>query len=192
MEITLECQKRPEGSKPRALRRQGLIPATLYGHEGAESVSIILKEKEAQNLLKKASVNNTLIDLQIPDLPWSGKALIREVQTHPWKTMLYHLSFFSVSAQKSLEVSVPITAVGQAAGIKLGGIMENLVNDIKVKCSPDNIPESISADVSHMQVGDTFHISDLVLPEGVIALDDPERTIFSIAASRLSKAAESE
>nr|MDJ0719053.1 50S ribosomal protein L25 [Prochloraceae cyanobacterium] len=143
MEITLECQKRPEGSKPRALRRQGLIPATLYGHEGAESVSIILKEKEAQNLLKKASVNNTLIDLQIPDLPWSGKALIREVQTHPWKTMLYHLSFFSVSAQKSLEVSVPITAVGQAAGIKLGGIMENLVNDIKVKCSPDNIPESI-------------------------------------------------
>jgi large subunit ribosomal protein L25 len=99
MSITVECQKRPEGSKPNALRRQGLIPATLYGHNGAESVSLTLDAKEATTLLRKASVNKTAIDLTIPDLSWQGKALIREAQVHPWKKTLYHLSFFYVASE---------------------------------------------------------------------------------------------
>lgn len=97
MSITIECQKRPEGSKPNALRREGLIPATLYGHQGAESVSLTVKQKEAQTLLKQASVNQTVVEVQVPDLSWRGKALIREVQSHPWKREIYHLSFFSVA-----------------------------------------------------------------------------------------------
>ena len=96
MSLTVECKTRTVGSKPRALRREGLIPAALYGHKGAESVSLTMDAKEAQVLLKKAAINNTLVDLNIPDIPWNGKAIIREVQAHPWKKTLYHLSFFSV------------------------------------------------------------------------------------------------
>lgn len=188
MELSLECQKRPEGSKPRALRREGFIPAALYGHQGNESISLVLKKKDAEVLLKKASVNNTLIDINIADIPWKGKALIREVQTHPWKNnLLYHLSFFSIAAQKSVEVSVPIKLVGDAAGIKVGGVMEHLVNDVKVQCPPDRIPESINADVSHLKVGQSLQVADLVLPEGIIVMDEPKRTICSIAASRMSR-----
>jgi large subunit ribosomal protein L25 len=95
MSITLECQKRPENSKPNALRRGGLIPATLYGHQGAESISLVIPEKEAYALLRNAYVNKTKIDLNIADESWQGKAVIREVQAHPWKKTLYHLSFFS-------------------------------------------------------------------------------------------------
>lgn len=124
MSIAVECQKRPEGSKPRALRRQGLIPAALYGHNGAESVSLTVKSKDAQTLLKNASINNTLIDVNIPDISWNGKAIIREVQTHPWKKTLFHLSFFSVSAGETLELVVPIKLVGKAAGVKDGGILD--------------------------------------------------------------------
>jgi large subunit ribosomal protein L25 len=94
MSFTLECQKRPDNSKPNALRREGLIPATLYGHKGAESVSLVVSEKDANALLRKAYVNKTEIDLDISDLSWKGKAIIREVQAHPWKKNLYHLSFF--------------------------------------------------------------------------------------------------
>ncbi|MEI6380846.1 MAG: 50S ribosomal protein L25 [Cyanobacteriota bacterium ELA615] len=94
MTITLECKKRPENSKPNALRREGLIPATLYGHKGTESVSLVIPEKEAYALLRNAYVNKTKVDLSIPDLSWNGKAVIREVQAHPWKQTLYHLSFF--------------------------------------------------------------------------------------------------
>lgn len=96
MSFTIECKKRPEGTKPNALRREGLIPANLYGHNGAESISLVVNAKEAYTLLGKAKANNTVIDVTIPDLSWNGKAVIREVQAHPWKRTLYHLSFFSV------------------------------------------------------------------------------------------------
>jgi large subunit ribosomal protein L25 len=181
--ITVECKKRPEGINPRALRRDGLIPAALYGHNGAESVSLVLGAKEATTLLKNASVNNTLVDLTIPDLSWNGKALIREVQAHPWKRTLYHLSFFSVSADSTLELVVPITLVGTAAGVKLGGVMEQMITELKISCFPDRIPETIDIDVSSFEAGSNLHVRELVLPEGVKALDDPENLVFSIVAA---------
>lgn len=97
MSLSIECKKRPEGSQPNALRREGLIPASLYGHDGANSLSLIVNAKEAVNLLKKVSVNETVVEVQIPELSWVGKALIREVQAHPWKRTVLHLSFFHVA-----------------------------------------------------------------------------------------------
>jgi len=94
MAITVECKKRPEGSKPKALRRSGEIPANLYGHKGTESISLTIDAKTVERLLKRASVNNTLIDLKVTDVPWQGQALIRELQVHPAKGTPYHLSFF--------------------------------------------------------------------------------------------------
>jgi large subunit ribosomal protein L25 len=94
MAITVESQKRPEGSKPNALRRSGLIPANLYGHKGAESISLVLNAKVVERLLKQAIPNKTEIQLDIPELEWSGKTVLREVQIHPAKGTTYHLSFF--------------------------------------------------------------------------------------------------
>ena len=96
MSATIECQKRPENSKSRALRREGLIPANLYGHDGANSVHLVVKQKEAEMLLRQVAVNKTVVDVNIPDLSWQGTTVIREVQTHPWKGTIYHLSFFAV------------------------------------------------------------------------------------------------
>ena len=193
MPIQVECKTRPESSKPRALRRQGLIPATLYGHDGASSVSLTLKDKEAQNLLKQASVNNTLVDLNIPDIDWSGKALIREVQSHPWKRTIYHLSFFSVAAQKSIKVVVPLKMVGEAVGVKKGGLIEQTISEIEVECAPDKIPDRIDIDIATMDIGTRFHVHELVLPEGVWALGDPEKNIFSIIApAKMAKTEESQ
>ncbi|HEY9901701.1 MAG TPA: 50S ribosomal protein L25/general stress protein Ctc [Candidatus Sericytochromatia bacterium] len=183
MDVTVECQKRAEGSKPNALRRSGLIPAVLYGHKGAESVELTLTAKTAETLLKKATVNNTLVDVQIPDLSWTGKALLREVQTHPWKrTEIYHLSFFSVAAQESLNVAVPLHFVGEAAGVKDGGVLEPILTELQVQCAPGNIPESIEIDVSHLQAGDVLRIEELVLPQGVTSLIEPGEMVVTIAA----------
>ena len=193
MPIQVECKTRLESSKPRALRRQGLIPATLYGHDGASSVSLMLKDKEAQNLLKQASVNNTLVDLNIPDIDWSGKALIREVQSHPWKRTIYHLSFFSVAAQKTIKVVVPLKMVGEAVGVKKGGLIEQTISEIEVECAPDKIPDRIDIDIATMDIGTRFHVHELVLPEGVWALGDPEKNIFSIIApAKMAKTEESQ
>lgn len=181
MELTIECQKRPEKSNPNTLRRNGIIPAVLYGHNGAESVSLTMNAKSAETLLKKASVNNTIIDLNIPELSWRGKTLLREVQTHPAKGFIYHLSFFSVAAQKSVEVEIPLHFVGEAVGVKLnGGMLDPVMTELQVQCPPDQIPDTIEIDVSALKVGDALHIRELPLPAGVTAIGDPNQVVVSV------------
>ncbi|HEY9625880.1 MAG TPA: 50S ribosomal protein L25/general stress protein Ctc [Coleofasciculaceae cyanobacterium] len=187
MELTVECKKRPEGSKPNALRRGGQIPAVLYGHKGVESTALTLDAKAAETLVRKSSLNNTLIKVNVPDLPWSGKALLREVQSHPWKRSIYHLSFFSVSASDKLEVTVPIHFVGTAVGTKQeGGAMDTVLNELEVSCTGDSIPEMIEVDVTNMNIGDAIHVHELPLPAGVVALGEGDRVVVSI----LGKAAQ--
>lgn len=96
MSLSIECQKRPEDIKPNALRRDGLLPATLYGHNGTESMQLVVDQKEAAFLLRDVTVNETEIELKIPDFSWNGMAVVKEIQAHPWKRNLLHLSFFSV------------------------------------------------------------------------------------------------
>lgn len=180
MSITVECKSRIEGSKPRALRREGLIPAALYGHDGANSMSLTIPTKEAQLLLRKAAINNTLIDLQVSDISWKGKALIREVQAHPWKRTINHLSFFTVSADQQVEIVVPVVITGKAAGSKEGGIVEQMMTELNIACAADKIPESIEIDVTNFEIGYILHIGEIILPEGAVVLDDPERPAISI------------
>ncbi|MBD1930818.1 MULTISPECIES: 50S ribosomal protein L25/general stress protein Ctc [Cyanophyceae] len=187
MQVTVECQKRPEGSKPNALRRSGLIPVVLYGHKGTESLSLTLPVKKAEVLLRESSVNNTLIDLNIPEISWSGKTLLKEVQKHPWKNSLYHLSFFAVAAHGDLDIEVPLHFVGEAAGVKQeGGLLDPVLTQLQVRCAPESIPDSIEIDVSNMQVGDALHINELVLPPGVTASGEPDQVIVSVLPPQIS------
>lgn len=193
MELTIEGKKREPGSKPKAMRRAGFIPANLYGHDGAEAISITLEAKAVQQMLKKATVNNTLIDLNIPEIPWTGKTLLREVQTHPWKGYPYHLSFFSVGSQSSVKVVMPLQFVGDAIGVKQeGGILETRIAEIEVECSPDNIPDAIEVDVSHLKVGKALYLQEVVLPEGVKAVGEPKQIVANVLASRLTKTAQAQ
>ncbi|MEA5505374.1 50S ribosomal protein L25/general stress protein Ctc [Halotia wernerae UHCC 0503] len=189
MAITVECQKRPEGSKPRALRRSGEIPANLYGHKGTESISLTISAKTVERLLKKASVNNTLIDLNVTDVPWQGKALLRELQIHPAKGTPYHLSFFAVAGHGDTNVEVRLRFVGEAIGVKQeGGLLDTVINELQVSCSPENIPEAIEVNVSNLKVGDSLHIGELLLPEGVTVLAKAEQVVVSILPPRVSEA----
>jgi large subunit ribosomal protein L25 len=95
MAISVETKTRPEGSKPNALRRSGFIPANLYGHNGTESISLVVEAKTVERLLKQAVPNKTEIVLSIPELNWTGSTVLREVQSHPAKGTTYHLSFFA-------------------------------------------------------------------------------------------------
>ncbi len=181
MQLTIECQKRPEGSKPNALRREGMTPAVLYGHNGAESVELVLATRNAETLVRKAVLNNTMIDLSVPELPWSGKALLREVQSHPWRGSLYHLSFFSVGSQASIEVTVPLHFVGESIGVKQnGGTLDAVLNEVSVVCAPNVVPETIEIDVSQMDVGDALHVSELPLPAGVTVMGEADRVVVSV------------
>ncbi|MEH2046053.1 50S ribosomal protein L25/general stress protein Ctc [Nostoc sp.] len=187
MAITVESQKRPEGSKPRALRRAGLIPANLYGHKGTESISLTIEAKTVERLLKRASVNNTLIELNIADAPWRGKTLLRELQIHPAKGTPYHLSFFAVAGHGDTTVEVRFRFVGTAVGVKQdGGVLDTVVTELQVSCAPENIPDVIEIDVSNMQIGDSLSISDIVFPEGVTPLAESERLVVSVLPPQIT------
>lgn len=183
MELTIEAKVREAGSKPNALRRAGRIPATLYGHQGATSVPITIDAKAASLLLRDAVVNNTIVNLNVTDQPWQGKTLIREVQTHAWKDLLYHISFFAVTAQDSVDVTVPIHLVGEPKGVKLqGGNLDTVLTEVTIRCAPNAIPEAITVDVTGFQVGEALHIKELPLPTGAVALGDANSVVFSILA----------
>lgn len=186
MELTIECQKREAGSKPNALRRSGLIPAVLYGHNGTESIPLTVKAKTVETMLKKAVVNNTLITLEIPDISWNGTTLLREVQKHPWKNNTYHLSFFAVSAEDTIEANVPLHLVGEAIGVKTGGgVLEPVMTEFTVQCRSNNIPDAIEVDISGLDIGDHLLVNQITLPEGVTTTLEPEQPVVTVIAPRV-------
>ncbi len=193
MELTVEGQKRLEGTKPKALRREGRIPANVYGHKGTESISLTVDAKTVERLLKKASLNNTIVDLNVTDIPWRGKTLLREVQTHPAKGFIYHVSFFAVSAQESVDVEVPIHYVGDAVGVKQeGGMLDPVLTQMQVRCAPDSIPDQIEINVSNLHVGESIQVHDIVLPQGVAALIDPGQTVVTLLSPQRQADTEAE
>lgn len=191
MEFTVECQKRPDGKKANVLRREGYIPAVLYGHDGTNSLSLTMDAKTAENLLRKASINNSLIMVKVPDLSWSGKALLREVQTHPWKNELYHISFFSIAAQDSVQVTVPLHFIGEPVGVSEGqGALDTIMTELQVNCAPESIPEFIEVQASDLNIGDSIHVHELNLPSGVEAADELQRVVAIVLAPTVRPAEE--
>ena len=194
MDITVECKVRSEKEKPNALRRQGMIPAVLYGHKGTESVSLTLDSMKAKRLLKDAQLNNTVITLNVPDLPWSGKTVLREVQTHPWRTSdVYHLSFFSYAAHGKIDATLPLQFTGTAPGVKTGGgLLDTVYTELPIQGDPASIPEFIEVDVSKLEIGDAIQLQDLNLPNGVETQMDAETIIASVLQGRVSQDAAAE
>ncbi|MEO0490015.1 MAG: 50S ribosomal protein L25/general stress protein Ctc [Cyanobacteria bacterium P01_A01_bin.123] len=185
MELSITCNKRDPKQKPKAIRREGRLPAVLYGHQGAESVALTVNTREAEFLVRDAAINNTLVSVNVPDMPWKGKALIREVQSHPWKGVLYHLSFFSIASQDSVEVVVSLNYTGIAKGVKDdGGVLDTMITDLAIKCPPGDIPEVIDVNVSDLGVGESLQIGELVLPEGVEAVADDSKVVVMVASTR--------
>jgi len=189
MELTVEGKTRPTDRTPRAMRREGLVPAVIYGHKGTDSIAFTMEAKAVETLLKQPSLGNRLISVNLPEQSWTGKALLREVQTHPWKNEPYHLSFFAVENQASVEVSVPINFTGNAVGVQKGGILETLLNTLKVKCKPDAIPERLDIDVSHLDVGQGLQVADLNLPEGIESQISLTQLIVGVQESRATRTA---
>jgi large subunit ribosomal protein L25 len=185
MALSIECKSRDPKAKANALRREGLLPAVLYGHDGTESVSLTVTQRDADALLRKVAINNTMIDLAIPDISWNGKALLREVQTHPWKSLTYHLSFFAVKAQDQVQVEVHLHFVGEPIGVRNdGGVLNTELNSVTVACKAVDIPEVLNVDVSNLALGASLTVADIPLPEGAEILGDAAQTVATVLQPR--------
>ena len=182
-EATLKATLREgTGKGPnRKLRATGRVPGVVYGHN-EKTRHVSLDAHELDVLFSRISVENTVIKLQIEGEKGDVQALVREVQSNPVRGDLVHVDFLQLHAGEMVDVEVPVHLVGNAPGVKAGGVMDHQVHELPVRCLPAAIPESLDVDVSALELGDSIHVADLKLPEGVETDMDGDRTICSVVA----------
>jgi large subunit ribosomal protein L25 len=181
-DVRLRAEKRDGQGKEanRRLRNQGRVPAVLYG-KGSDSVSLSVEAHEATLLFQSISVENTIIGLEIDGEQKPVQALVREIQAHPYKPVLYHVDFLLIREGQKLELEIPVELVGVPEGVRTGGgVLQQTVHEVAVRCLPTQIPSSFEIDVARLGIGDSIHASDIPLSEGVELLIDPEQVICSV------------
>ena len=188
----LKARPRVETGKEiaRRLRTEGRIPAVLYG-KGMEARGLSLDLQETEYLFHHIQVENTIIDLQIEGEAEPVQTLIREIQVLPHKPGLLHVDFLRIQKGVAVEVEIPVHLEGVPRGVREhGGILEHQITELRVRCIPALIPDVVSLDVSQLDLGDSLHVSDVKMEEGVEILLESERTICTVAVPRVVVAAE--
>lgn len=184
MDTTLNLRTRNDSGKgvARKLRRAGRVPGVIYGG-GAGPLLVSVEAREALTLFQAISVENTILQLMV-DEGESERALVREVQVHPCRTELLHVDFLRVQRGVAIEVHVPIHITGVPEGVRQGGVLDQVIHDIVVKCLPSKIPPAIDLDVSELGPGEVVRIGDLDLPEGVASLSDPALAVCAVVTAK--------
>ncbi|MCI4445018.1 MAG: 50S ribosomal protein L25/general stress protein Ctc [Candidatus Aminicenantes bacterium] len=194
MTLVIQAEKRTELGKNAAgrLRRQGLIPAILYG-ERTESVPLTLKKKDLIGILKSETGENTIFRVAFDSE--ERNVMIKEIQINPISDELVHVDLIQISMDKPVRVSVPVELIGEPVGVKAeGGLVDFLVRELEVECLPRDIPEAIKVDISNLHLHQSFKVQNLEIPAGVKILNDPNTAIVVISsiAEEAAPAASSE
>lgn len=178
-QITLRAETgRSTGSRAsRRLRREGHVPAVVYG-KGADPLSIAVNHRELRAALTTEAGLNALISLEV------GKdkilTLPRVVETHPFRREIRHVDFVTVSLTDTVHTEIPVHFVGDAVGIEAGGVLSTARNAVQIEALVTNIPSFVELDISSLEIGDALRISDLPEIDGVVYLEEPEYTVVSI------------
>jgi len=197
--IELNAEARSDLGKgaSRRLRKTGLVPAIVYGGD-ADPASITLKHNEFIHELENEAVYTQVLSLKV------GKkkedVILRDLQRHPFKNLIMHADFQRIDQKKAIHVTVPLHFINEdkCHGVKMeGGLLNHLVSEVEVMSLPKNLPEYLELDVAELKLGDSLHLSDIKLPEGVeiVALTqggDHDTGVAAVHKTRDSKADEAE
>jgi len=186
--ISIQAEKREGAGKgiARTLRREGKVPAVLYRAGKAQSIQ--LSRKELSKLINKVAGEQVMVDLQFADGE-KKLALLKNFQVDPIRSELLHTDFFEVSLTETVRITVHVTTKGEPIGVKRdGGILQHPIREIMIECLPDNIPGKIEVDISKLEVGQSLHVSDLKVEEGIKILTDPHEVIVNVVESAVEVA----
>jgi large subunit ribosomal protein L25 len=181
--LTARPRQESGSNAVKAVRNRGAVPAVIYG-ASVNPLNLEVNRREVEILLSHAAGESILVELAIEEgsSTTNRLSLIQEVQHHPLRGDILHVDFHAVRADEMIEASIPVEAVGEADGVKnYGGILELILRELPIRCLPQNLPELLEVDVTALQVGDSIHVRDLVLPKGVEAAMDGDVTVLSIA-----------
>ena len=188
-QLDLKAQVRKTTGKglARALRREGRIPAVLYGPK-TDSMMLSIDFKEFEQIVRKANVGSVLLNLQIQNgETLTRPAMIKELQTNPVSGAFLHIDFYEIDMQRKINVSVPVVTRGKSAGVEEGGLLQIVRREIELFCLPTAIPESIEVDISDLTIGDSIHIREIALPGDVELPEDIDFTVITVLAPKVEE-----
>ncbi|HYY94594.1 MAG TPA: 50S ribosomal protein L25 [Pyrinomonadaceae bacterium] len=183
--ITVRAELRAGRGKndARRLRARGMVPLTVYGG-GGEAVSAAAPLRELAAILRTESGHNTVFTLDVEGVG-ASEVLFLDRQIDPVKGRLVHADLRRLVQGEEVEVTVRLELDGEPAGVKEeGGILEQLLREVEIRCRPGIIPDAIHANVSALKVHEMLHVSDLQVEEGVTILTDPETAVATVAVVR--------
>ncbi len=178
--IAVRAEPREEFGKnvARRLRRLGRIPAVVYGG-GGPCLSVTLDPKKIVEILHSESGRNAIFNLEVQDRA-PARVMLREWQVDP-----VHVDMVRVARGIRLKVKVPVQLVGEPEGVKLqGGVLDFVLREVEVECLPDDIPEHITAEISHLTIGRNLRVADLNLGPEIKVVTDPTRVVVHVVAMK--------
>lgn len=188
-QIDLKAQiRKATGKGPaRVLRREGRIPAVLYGPK-TDSMMLSIDFKEFKQIVKKTNIGSVLLNLQIQNgKTLSRPAMIKELQTDPVTGTFVHVDFYEIDMQRKINVSVPVVIRGKSAGVEEGGLLQIVRREIELFCLPTAIPESIEVDISDLTIGDSIHVQEITLPAEVELPEEIDFTVVTVLAPKVEE-----
>lgn len=167
----------------RRLRKAGLIPGVLYGH-GTAATLFAADPHALRAALSTGAGTHAVLEVTVEGQKSAHHAIIKDMQRDPVKSTLSHLDLQEIRLDETIETTVAVNFVGEAKGVKTGGMLDESTREVNVRGLVTAIPEHLSLDISDLDVNDTAKIADLVAPEGIEILDDPEQVICSVLPPR--------
>jgi large subunit ribosomal protein L25 len=188
--IMVKADKRPETGKgvARSLRRQGMLPAVVYGMSDATPIQV--QGPQMTKIIMSGEGENTLITIELSgDSKKTSEhsVLVKDYQMDPVTDELLHIDFIEVSLEKNVKVTVPLVIVKDPIGVKMGGIMEHRLREVEVECLPTHIPDRIDVDAGFVELGHSLHVSDISVPEKVQILSDAAEVILTVSAPKVEE-----
>jgi len=185
IELTAEPRSDMGKGASRRLRKAGLVPAIIYGGD-TDPVSINLDHNDFANQLENESTYTQILSMKVGKSK-KEEVLLRDLQRHPYKQMIMHADFLRIDQKKVIHVTVPIHCLNEEEchGVRLeGGLLNHLQSEIEIMCLPKNLPEFLELDVAELKLGESLHLSDIKMPEGVeiVALTHGEDHDTGVAA----------
>jgi len=163
----------------RRARREGLVPITVYGGDG-ETVAAVAPLSELAAILRSESGRNTIFTIDVEGIGVS-EVMFHDRQIDPVKGRLIHADLTRLVKGQKIDVTVPLHLVGEPMGVKeKQGVLEQIIREIEIRCEPREIPDTLEVDVSHLDVHDLLHVSDIRVSETVEILTDPEQVIATV------------
>lgn len=180
IELKTNIRTKVGNGPARALRREGKIPAVLYGPE-TDSILLSVGISDIESALKKGKIGQVLLSLVIQNgETMTRPVMIKELQIHPVSNNYLHVDFYEINMDRKIRTKVPVVTKGKSKGVELGGMLQVIRRELEVLCLPMEVPEVVEIDITELEIGDSIHVNEISLKGDIEISSDVNFTVVTV------------